>query len=137
MIRFFTETKFNLLNKRVLKGWIKSTIQNENKKAGEINFIFCDDDYLLKINQEYLKHDYYTDVISFDNSIEDVISGEIFISIDMVKDNAKKLSIPFDEELKRVIIHGVLHFIGYKDKTTSNKLEMKRKEDYYLSLHND
>ena len=134
MIRFFAETPFKIDDKQKLKQWIKLVVSNENKKIGDINFIFCDDEYLLAINQQYLKHDYYTDVISFDNSFNNTISGEIYISINTVKDNAQNRSIDFTAELRRVIIHGVLHFLGYKDKAKSESKQMRAKEDYYLSL---
>lgn len=134
MIRFFTETPFKLKEKRKLRLWLNEIISNENKKTGEINFIFCDDHYLLEINNKYLNHNYHTDVISFDNSFDKILSGEIYISIDMIKYNAIKNKVDFSNELKRIMIHGVLHFIGYNDKTESEKTEMTAKEDYYLSL---
>jgi len=104
----------------------------------EINYIFCTDDYLLKINQDYLNHDYYTDIITFDNSEEErQIESDIFISIDRVKENAQSLSLLFEEELTRIICHGLLHLVGFKDKTESEQKEMRKNEDTYLSLWNE
>jgi probable rRNA maturation factor len=134
MIRYFTETTFNLKGKRKLSNWIKSILLGEEKKLSEINFIFCNDEYLLEINKKHLNHDYYTDVISFDNSSNNIISGEIYISIDRIKQNATSNNVDFSNELHRIMIHGVLHFIGYKDKTQSEKIKMTAKEDYCLSL---
>ena len=125
--------KFNLSQKRAIKVWLKSLIECENKRVGEVAFIFCSDDELLQINQQYLKHDYYTDVITFDYSENTDVSGDIFISVDTVRANAKKYNQSFDEELHRVMAHGVLHLCGYKDKTLTQKKTMREKEDFYLS----
>lgn len=133
MIQFNYEIDFNLDNPDFTSKWISKVIQNEKFTEGEINYIFCSDDYLLKKNIKYLKHNTLTDIISFDYSMGHVISGDIFISIDRVNDNANDFKTTFDEELHRVIIHGVLHFIGYKDKTSDEKKLMREKEDHYLS----
>jgi len=125
--------KFDLPEKRKIKAWLQSLATLENKGVGEIAFIFCSDDELLQINQQYLKHDYYTDVITFDYSENTDVSGDIFISVDTVRANAKKYNQSFDEELRRVMAHGVLHLCGYKDKTSAQKKTMREKEDFYLS----
>ena len=112
--------------------WINKTISNEKKKTGEISFVFCGDDYLLDINRQYLDHDYYTDIITFDYVENGLISGDIFISIDRVKENAMKYDVSLLNELNRIMIHGVLHLVGYKDKAKEEKELMTSKEDYYL-----
>ena len=132
MIGFNYETKFELEDEDKISGWIVNTIQTENRKEGEINYVFCDDDYLLKLNVEFLDHDTLTDIISFDYSIGNELHGDIFISIERVIDNAKDLDLSFTEELRRVIVHGVLHYCGYKDKTEEDAKLMREKEDYYL-----
>ncbi len=134
MTSFYFETNFTIILQNRLAFWIKSAIQNENFKAGEIAYIFCDDAYLVEKNIRYLNHNTLTDIISFDYTDEDRVSGDIFISIDRIKVNAKKYKVEFLDELHRVIIHGVLHLCGYNDKTEQDKKEMKAKEDYYLSL---
>lgn len=117
------------------KKWVSLVIENENKRVGNLNFIFCTDDYLLTINQDYLNHDTYTDIITF-NYVEDkLISGDIFISTERVRDNAKQFSTSFENELNRVIIHGILHLIGYNDKTNVEAQEIRAKEDFYLTLY--
>lgn len=132
MISFNYETDFILENKNKISIWISKTIQSENFKEGEINYIFCDDAYLHKLNVEFLNHDTLTDIISFDNSIGKTLHGDIFISIERVKDNANDFSSTFTEELHRVIIHGVLHYCGYKDKSEEDANLMRTKENYYL-----
>ncbi len=112
---------------------IKHIIKEEGKKEGKINFIFCSDNYLLEINKEYLQHDYYTDIISFDYCKGNLISGDIFISLQRVQDNAKKENTSFENELQRVIYHGILHFCGYKDKKEEEKQMMRAKENYYIN----
>jgi len=116
MISFNYETDFKLQNEDNISTWISNTIQSENLKEGEINYIFCDDAYLHKLNVKFLNHDTLTDIISFDNSIGKTLHGDIFISIERVKDNANDFGNTFVEELHRVIIHGVLHYCDYKDK---------------------
>ncbi len=134
MIHFNFETDFDLENQKKITEWVKKTIQNEEYKFEEISYIFCNDKYLLDLNVNYLDHDTLTDIISFDYSVGKIISGDIFISIERVKENAIKFNTGFKEELHRVIIHGILHYCGYKDKTIQEKEEMRSKENYYLSL---
>lgn len=133
MISFNYETNFCLDSEDQLIKWIIDTITAENFKLGEIQYVFCDDNYLLKLNQEFLKHDTLTDIISFDYSVGKIIHGEIFISVERVKENAKAFQVSFKEELFRVIIHGVLHYCGYKDKTPNDSQIMTDKENYYLN----
>jgi probable rRNA maturation factor len=128
------EISFNVKNKRKLNSWILSCVSVHNKSCGDINVIFCDDEYLLSVNNTYLNHDYYTDIITFDYSQKDMISGDLFISISRVKENANELNIEFITELYRVIVHGVLHLLGYKDKTKLEKDEMRAKEDEMILL---
>lgn len=135
-IQFFQEdVDFKLQHPRKTISWIKKTITQEGKIPGEINFILCSDEYLLKVNQDYLNHNTYTDIITFDTSDEeDSIDGDIFISVDRVKENALKFHKTEDEEIHRVIIHGVLHLIGYGDKTKDLKAQMRSLEDTYLAI---
>jgi len=137
MIRYHIEDiQFKLLHKRILTSWIKRTIQ-EKMDLGELNFIFCSDDYLLNINKQYLNHNYYTDVITFDYCNQNILSGDIFISLDTVKENSKDYSVSFENELYRVMIHGVLHLLGFDDKSDIDKVQMKNAEDEaLLSLQN-
>ena len=134
MINFFTETTFELNKQNELSAWLQFVIEHEKFNLGEITYIFCDDKYLLKKNIKYLKHNTLTDIISFDYTVGDTLSGDIFISIERVEENAKDFNIPFIDELHRVMVHGVLHYCGYKDKLIAEKDEMRSKEDYYLSL---
>lgn len=134
MIQFHTETEFTLDNQDQYSSWIETSIIKMEKEVGDINYIFCDDAYLLKINQEYLNHDTYTDIISFDYTDKNRLSGDIFISIDRVKENAKKFKVLFEVELRRVLIHGILHYAGYKDKTDKEKKEMREQENEKLLL---
>jgi probable rRNA maturation factor len=134
MIDFNYETEFTLENEEAICNWISNVIKSEDKKEGEINYIFCDDEYLLQINQEHLNHDYYTDIISFDYTVGNEISGDMFISVDRVKDNAVDFNVSFEEELKRVIVHGVLHYCGYKDKSEADEVLMRSKEDEKLAM---
>jgi rRNA maturation RNase YbeY len=138
-VNFFEEDiKYTLKNKTILKKWIRSSIQNEGYILNTINFIFCSDQYLHKINSEYLQHDTYTDIITFDTSAEsDEISGDIFISIERVKDNATKFEVPVYDELCRVLIHGALHLCGYTDKKKKDKEVMRATEDKYLKSRNN
>jgi rRNA maturation RNase YbeY len=135
-IYFFSEgVSFILRNKIKIRNWILNIILSENYIEGQINFIFCSDKYLNKANLKYLQHDTFTDIITFDTSEKQIeISGDIFISIERVRDNAKSYKVLFTNELHRVMIHGILHLIGYNDKTKEEKVIMRRKEDYYLSL---
>lgn len=122
------------IKKRNLNKWIKETITSEGKKSGDISFIFCSDAYLLEINKQYLNHDYFTDIITFDYVENNIISGDIFISCDRVRENALEFNTDFDNELSRIIIHGVLHLLGFKDKNKNDKLLMTQKEDFYLGV---
>ncbi len=137
-INFFEEDiRFKLKDKTKVKDWVKATITAEGYKLQELNYIFCSDQYLLSINQQYLDHDTYTDIITFDNSEKDkVITGDIFISIERIRENAKKFNSGELNELHRVIIHGALHLLGYKDKTAESKQLMTNKEDQYLGIRN-
>ncbi|CEJ67868.1 rRNA maturation RNase YbeY [Chryseobacterium oranimense] len=136
MIQFFYENLQESVNTDYQK-WLEDIILSEGKKPGEINYIFCDDEYLLKINQDYLQHDYYTDIITFDYVKGKTISGEIFVSLQRISDNASTLSRDYEEELKRVLAHGILHLAGYKDKTEEEEKEMRRMEDLYLSKYKE
>lgn len=122
------------IQKRIINNWIKETVISEGKTLGDISFIFCSDNYLLEVNKQYLNHDYFTDIITFDYVENDIISGDIFISCDRVKENATAFEKTFENELSRIIIHGVLHLLGYKDKVKKDKLMMTQKEDFYLTL---
>lgn len=134
-ISFFAEdVSLPLNNRRLIRSWIASVISTESKLTGDVNFIFCSDEYLLEINRTHLNHDYYTDIITFDYCEDEYISGDLYISIDRVRDNAKELKQTTSTELHRVMVHGVLHLIGYGDKTPDEIREMRSKEDYYLTL---
>ncbi len=134
MISFNYETQFQLSNETIFEQWIKETIQNEGYSLGDINYIFCDDDYLHKINVEFLDHDTLTDIISFDYSVGKQLHGDIYISVERVEDNAKDFKVDFDVELSRVIIHGILHYCGYKDKTDEDAKVMRAKEEQYMKV---
>lgn len=132
MINYFFE---NIDPKNIdsnISNWLEDLILSENKKPGDINYIFCDDEYLLKVNQDYLDHDYYTDIITFDYVKGKTISGDIFVSLPRILDNASTLSQDSEKEFSRVLAHGLLHLCGYKDKTEEEEKEMRRKEDIYL-----
>ena len=129
MITFNSETSFTLKNQKKLVKWISDVISSEGFQVGEINYIFCNDSYLNKINQEFLNHDTFTDIISFDYTLGKEAGGDIFISIERVLENAEKFNEVFENELYRVMIHGILHFMGYKDKTKKEKTLMRTKED--------
>jgi len=120
------------LKKQKINRWIKRTANNYEKKVGEIAYIFCNNERILEINRQYLQHDYYTDIITFDDSTNSVISGDIFISLETVKSNAEDFSVDFEEELHRVIIHGILHLCGQDDTTPEMKAEMTQKENKAL-----
>ena len=134
MINFYYELDFTLQDEKVTSYWASGLIKEEGFKEGVINYIFCDDEYLLKINQDYLNHDTYTDIISFDYSVGKELHGDIYISIPRVTENAIEFKQEFQQELHRVIAHGVLHFCGFKDKSKEDKLVMRSKEDQYLTL---
>jgi rRNA maturation RNase YbeY len=132
MIEFNYETDFTLSNQENISSWVEDCILNEGFQLGEINYIFCDDTYLHKLNVEFLNHDTLTDIISFDNTIGKIVNGDIFISIERVKENALLFETTFDDELHRVMIHGILHYVGYKDKSEVEKGVMRNKENQYL-----
>jgi len=130
----FLEIKVFDLDTTGIDIWLLNLIEKEGFKLSSVNFIFCSDDYLLRVNNTYLEHDYYTDVITFDYNESDFIIGDVYISVDRVADNAISYNVSFLNELLRVIVHGVLHLCGYKDKTQDESLLMKSKEDFYLSV---
>jgi rRNA maturation RNase YbeY len=135
MVRYFSEDiKFDFKGRRANNSWLSAVAENEGKKLGDVNIIFCSDPYLLEVNKKYLGHDYYTDIITFDYCEGKILSGDLFISVDSVRDNASFYGAAFDDELHRVIVHGVLHLIGYDDHTDEEKKMMRSKEDQYLSL---
>ncbi len=135
MILFYYEDVDNqLINEKLVIKWIKQLIKSFNFKLGDINYIFCDDPYILKVNKEFLNHDYYTDIITFDYVNNNIINGDIFISIDTVKSNSNNFSTSFEDELHRVISHGILHLIGFKDKTDVQQEEMTKKENEALKM---
>jgi len=134
-IHFFSEdTDYKPKHKTALRRWIKETVSTEGYKTGEINIVLCSDGYLLTINKQYLQHDTYTDIVTFDSSEqESIIAGDIFVSIDRVRENAAKFNVAEADELHRVIIHGILHLCGYGDKKKEDKMRMTEKEDFYLA----
>ncbi len=125
---------FPKLKRRESTKWIKEVVSLESRSVGEISFVFCSDSYLLEVNRKYLNHDYFTDIITFDYVSDNVITGDIFISVDRVLENSKQFESSFDMELRRVMVHGILHLVGYKDKTSEEKKLMTAKEDFYLNL---
>ncbi|MBN2348278.1 MAG: rRNA maturation RNase YbeY [Bacteroidales bacterium] len=131
----YSEVSFRFKNEKELADWIKFTIQSELKRLGEINIVIVSDKEILIINKQYLNHNYFTDIITFSNNRKERISGEIYISLDAVKANAATLHTSFNEEMRRVLIHGVLHLIGYNDHTTREKNNMRKLEDKYLILY--
>lgn len=134
MIDFNYECDFSLDNEDVIASWLSAVIVSENKTEGEINYIFCDDEYLHKINMEYLNHDTLTDIISFDYTVGNELNGDIFISVERVQDNANDFNVSFEDELKRVLVHGVLHYCGYKDKDEESEQLMRVKEDEKIAM---
>jgi len=134
MINFDYESEFILENEEKFSNWINEVITSESYVLGEINYTFCNDDYLHKINLEFLEHDTLTDIITFDNTVGKTIYSDIFISVERVSDNANDFKVSFQEELKRVIIHGVLHLCGYKDKSEENAKLMRSKEDEKIAM---
>ena len=134
MISFNYETDFELSDETAISDWLSQVIVSESKKEGDINYIFCDDEYLHKINVEYLDHDTLTDIISFDYSVGNELHGDIFVSVERVADNAKDFEVSFDEELKRVLVHGILHYAGYKDKSEEDELKMRQKEEEKIAM---
>lgn len=128
-----TDVPFRLMHKSQLKRWITLCASHEQRRVGTINIIFCSDDYLLDINKKHLSHDYYTDIITFDYSSKQSVSGDLFISVHRVQENSLNLSASFEKELYRVIIHGVMHLCGYGDKTKKELAIMRSREDFHLS----
>lgn len=135
MVRyFFEDTDFQFKPKRFTSTWLKTVAESEIRRLGEVNLIFCSDNYILDINQRFLQHDYFTDIITFDYCEGNVISGDLFISVDSVRENSLEYGTEFEDELNRVIVHGVLHLVGYDDHTEEDVKEMRSKENYYLDL---
>lgn len=133
-IEFHSEGEFTLENQQPIIDWFNASAQKEGKTIGALNYIFCNDEYLIKINLEFLKHDTYTDIISFDYSVGNELIGDIYISTERVAENAIEYKNGFKNELSRVLIHGLLHLCGYEDKTEEQALLMRCKEDFYLKL---
>lgn len=135
MVRYYyQDTEFEFKPKLITKQWLKTVAGSEMKKLGDISIIFCSDNYILDTNIKYLQHDYFTDIITFDYCQGDVLSGDLFISVDSVRENSIYFKTKFDDELNRVIVHGLLHLIGYDDHTEDEQKQMRSKEDYYLSI---
>lgn len=132
-IIFHAECDYKIKNPSIVSGWLIESAKNESRVIGNINYIFCNDHYLLKKNQKYLQQDTLTDIITFDYSEENILNGDIYISVERIKENAVIFTVPFEEELNRVIIHGLLHLMGFKDKTKSEAKTMREKENFYLS----
>ena len=134
MISFNYELDFKLEEESQYSDWISKVIISENRNEGDINYIFCDDNYLIEINKQHLNHDTLTDIISFDYSIGNVLQGDVFISIERVRENAVDFDVSFEEELKRVLVHGVLHYCGYKDKDEEDEKRMRQKEEEKMKM---
>ncbi len=134
MIQFFFENIEEQTIQPEVQNWLEKIIVSEFKKVGHINYIFCDDEYLLKVNQDYLKHDYYTDIITFDYVKGKTISADIFVSLPRILENTQLISKDFQSEFYRVLAHGILHLCGYKDKTAEEISVMRQKEDFYLNI---
>ncbi len=138
MVRyFFEDIKFEYKGRQFNNRWLKMVAESEICRLGDINIIFCSDPYILNINLQYLSHDYFTDIITFDYSQKPVISGDLFISVDSVRENAAFYGTEFQEELHRVIVHGILHLIGYDDHTEPDIAQMRSKENYYLQMRKE
>ena len=131
---FFEDTAFQFKKKTINNKWLRLVAESEIRRIGQINIIFCSDNYILDVNQQYLQHDYFTDIITFDYCEGDRLSGDLFISVDTVKENSVEYGTEFEDELNRVIVHGLLHLIGYDDHSDEDIAMMRKKEDYYLSL---
>lgn len=134
MIDFFTENEFHIDQPKLHREWLEKVVLSENKKIGELSYIFCDDDYLHKINVEFLDHDTLTDIITFDETLGNLLGGDIFISTERVAENALNYDVSFQEELRRVLSHGILHLAGYKDKTDEETQIMREKEEEKMQL---
>ena len=124
-----------VFNQELFCSWLEDVVVSEGAQLGDIQFVFCSDDYILEINKKYLNHDYYTDIVTFDYTLDNLISGDLFVSIDRVIDNASDYTCPVFDELLRVCVHGVLHLLGYKDKTPADSVIMRSKEDYYIARY--
>ena len=133
-INFYSENDFELGDQERYSNWLTKVILSEGKKLEEISYIFCDDEYLLNINQEYLDHDTYTDIITFDYCVGNILQGDIYISTERVMENAESFKVNFDEELRRVLAHGILHLCGYKDKSETEAVIMRSKEEEKMQL---
>ncbi|GAB3039944.1 rRNA maturation RNase YbeY [Spirosoma pulveris] len=135
MIRFFNEdVPYKLPQKQAIRQWLKQQAEAEGYSVGDLNYMFCSDEHVLQVNRDYLQHDYYTDIITFDMSEEEgKIEGDVFISVERVVDNAGKLAVPADQEMRRVLAHGLLHLCGYGDKTDEEAARMRQKEDEWIS----
>lgn len=129
------DVRATIEHKRAVSRWIKASIDNENRKLGDIAIALCSDEYILKTNNEYLQHDYYTDIITFDYSEGNLLNGDLLISIDTVRSNATEYNVAPRAELMRVVIHGILHLCGYKDKTEEEAAVMRAKENFYIALY--
>ena len=134
IINFYSENNFVLEDEEVYRKWIERVISSEGKRLGEVSYIFCDDDYLLDINQRFLNHDSFTDIISFDDSLGNLLNGDIYISTERVSENAHEYNEDFETELKRVLIHGILHYCGYKDKSEEDSTLMRKKESEKIKM---
>ena len=135
MVSYYNEdTKFTFKEKRLTSRWLKLVAESEIRRLGDISVIFCSDNYILDVNMKYLQHDYFTDIITFDYCEGDRLNGDLFISVDSVRENAQFYGTEFEDELNRVIVHGILHLIGYDDHTKEDIAQMRAKENYYLSL---
>lgn len=134
MFSYSKEIPFKLVDQKIVFTWLSDVILREQRQVGDVHYIFCDDEFLYKINHKYLKHNTLTDIITFNYNNKSTISGDIFISVERVEENASKYHVSFLDELHRVMVHGVLHLCGYNDKTKEEQLLMRKKEDYYLSL---
>lgn len=134
IINFYSENEFELGDEEKFSSWLNRVIDSEGKTVGEISFIFCNDEYLLEMNRKFLNHDTYTDIISFDDTIGNILHGDIFISTERVAENAQTYGVPMEEELKRVLVHGVLHFCGYRDKSKEEKMVMREKEEEKMKM---
>ena len=135
MVSYYNEdTKFTFKQKRLTSRWLKLVAESEIRRMGDISIIFCSDNYILDVNMKYLQHDYFTDIITFDYCEGDRMNGDLFISVDSVRENAQFYGTEFENELNRVIVHGLLHLIGYDDHTEEDIAVMRSKENYYLSL---
>ena len=131
---YFEDTDFLFKGKTITNKWLRLVVESEIRRIGQISIIFCSDNYILDVNQQYLQHDYFTDIITFDYCEGDRLSGDLFISVDTVRDNSIEYGTEFEEELHRVIVHGILHLIGYDDHNDDDIAMMRSKENYYLSL---